>query len=221
MEKRSNFIIYGLVAPDTQEIRYIGKSTSGLARPSQHQCPSTFLKPYKKNKNLTKRQAWLKSLYLDGMKPLIVVLCSPINPVDLSQVEIDYIKYYKDRGARLVNGTSGGEGVRGAIPWNKGKTGVSDKTRKRMSRARMGKTPWNKGRKMPISQRKHLSNILSGNIPANASPVICINTGEIFETTGKAASKYGTRSSSIYRVCIGERKTFRGLKFEYYEKRPK
>jgi hypothetical protein len=36
------YIIYGLVDPETEELRYIGKSSTGMSRPKKHFYPSTL-----------------------------------------------------------------------------------------------------------------------------------------------------------------------------------
>jgi len=59
---------------------------------------------------------------------------------DSSDVEIK-----RDEKGRFLEGHEGHQAMKGRVPWNKGKTGVSQETHKRMSEAKKGKIPWNKG----------------------------------------------------------------------------
>ena len=50
-----------------------------------------------------------------------------------------------------------------------------------------------------------------------AKKVRCIETGEIFLSARKAAEAYNTAHACITRVCNGERKTTKGLHWEWYD----
>jgi group I intron endonuclease len=47
--------------------------------------------------------------------------------------------------------------------------------------------------------------------------IICINTGEIFESQKEASDKLNLNQSSISRVCLKQRKTYKGLIFMFYD----
>lgn len=49
-------------------------------------------------------------------------------------------------------------------------------------------------------------------------PVRCIDTGEEFESITMAGKQYGISKTLIVRVCKGQNKTAKGLKFEYIVK---
>lgn len=102
-------IIYGLKDPLTNEIRYIGKSTSGLSRPRSHLTPNKYLK-----ENNYKAK-WIKSLIHNGIIPEIVILCETDNILELDKLEIEFIKEYRSLGYRLTNLTDGGEGSLGRV----------------------------------------------------------------------------------------------------------
>jgi hypothetical protein len=92
-------IIYALIDPRPErlgEIRYIGKSTNGLRRPSllhKARCGS-----------------WQKHLRSLSTKEEILVLEEFATPEELIEAEIFYIGYFKMIGADLLNMTQGGEG---------------------------------------------------------------------------------------------------------------
>lgn len=94
--------IYTLEDPDTNEVRYIGKTISPLnIRLTKH------LASCKRENNY--RTNWIKSIIKKGKKPIIKMIDSC--PWDESQkLETNYISQYKDNGYRLVNLTDGGEG---------------------------------------------------------------------------------------------------------------
>jgi len=75
-----------------------------------------------------------------------------------------------------------------------------------------------KGR-LPLSLKKK-SNISSGlkKIGVNRQKVICVTTGEIFNSVGDAAKYVGCCGSFISNVCAGKRKLKSGLDFKYYGK---
>lgn len=115
------YIIYGLTDPDTQEIRYIGKSTSGMKRPMEHKKPCNL-------KASSHKINWIKSLISNNKQYGIIILESTETPEELDSREIYWIAEYKARGANLTNGTDGGEGALGRE--------VSEQTKELMSQKR-------------------------------------------------------------------------------------
>ena len=102
----AQFLIYGLFDPRTDELRYVGKSASGLTRPRAHLFPSQL-------RRHNRRVAWLKSLLAAGLRPEIVVLEEVTNAESLPELEKLAISHYRAMGFDLVNGTEGGEGCLG------------------------------------------------------------------------------------------------------------
>ncbi len=103
----SKFLIYGLVDPRDGQLRYVGKSTSGLERPKAHGHPSVLRKSqgYKAN--------WLRLLKSMDLSHSIVIIQEFEDSEILPVAEIYWISYFKGMGCRLTNMTDGGEGVSG------------------------------------------------------------------------------------------------------------
>lgn len=99
-------LIYALKDPETKEIRYIGKSTTGLRRPNQHKLKHSLIAQTHKNN-------WIKTLLEKGLVYEIIVLEENLDSVVLDSKEITWIAHYKALGASLTNGTEGGEGSLG------------------------------------------------------------------------------------------------------------
>lgn len=103
------FIIYGLVDPRTDEIRYVGKSTSGMKRPAWHRVPSSLRKrSYKTH--------WIKQLHQQGLTYRIQVLQEKSAASELAEAEICWIADLRAKGVALTNLTAGGEGTSGRVP---------------------------------------------------------------------------------------------------------
>lgn len=119
----SKFIIYGLVDPRDGQLRYVGKSTSGLRRPRSHTAPSNVEKI-----GHTHLGRWLRKV-----KPEIEVLEVHETAEALPEAERHFIAYFRFIGCRLVNATAGGEGSCGFR--------MSDATRRKMSDAKKGRVP--------------------------------------------------------------------------------
>lgn len=103
----SKFLIYGLVDPRTQELRYVGKSTKGLLRPRQHMTPA-FLR-----RDTGHKGNWIRQLQAEGLKPEIEVLETHESAEALPDAEQHFIAYFRSLGCRLTNHTDGGEGCVG------------------------------------------------------------------------------------------------------------
>lgn len=99
-----SFLIYCLIDPISNEIRYVGKSQSGLKRAREihgFHCGN-----------------WMNSLKKNGLKPTVKIVQEFHNNVsrnDLQAAEIYWVKYFKDLGCHLTNLTSGGDGTFGYI----------------------------------------------------------------------------------------------------------
>jgi Icc-related predicted phosphoesterase len=109
IETNNDYIIYGLRDPRNQEIRYVGKSCSGLNRPHSHTNKSELNKKCKKS-------SWIKSLIKENLVPEIVTLEKLKSDTRLDEREIFWISQYSN----LTNMTSGGTG---------GNTGGGEKRR--------------------------------------------------------------------------------------------
>ena len=99
----SKYIIYGLVDPITNEIRYVGKSCKGLERPKEHMWPFSL-------KNKSKKNSWIKKLMAVGLKPSIVVIETCGLQESLDEREIYWISFYRKINKNLTNMTDGGTG---------------------------------------------------------------------------------------------------------------
>ena len=103
------------------------------------------------------------------------------NQEDLNNKEKHYIKAYRTytryKNSRGYNRTLGSEGVRGLAH--------SKEVRVKISRALKGK---HKGASNPSARK-----------------VVCLNTGEVFETMKEASKKYNSPYHHICSCCVGER----------------
>lgn len=221
----SKYLIYALIDPRTNEIRYIGKSITGLTRPKYHKY--TFLKEntYKAN--------WLKNLYKSGKEYKILVLEYLESKDQLNDKEIFYISMYKSLGAPLTNLTIGGDGTNGKPQTEKQKKATIESNKKRgvttkqlevfkyynnLRKLGIIKTSqknidrfreYAKNRKYTIEEREKHSLILGG------KPFICVETGEKFISRSIAAEKLGLKTEHIYRVLYGKRKSTGGYTFKF------
>lgn len=103
---------------------------------------------------------------------------------------------------------------------NKGKK-RSKETCEKISKSKKGKTPWNKGKKLSKKhcenlKKSHLGKIIGSNNPRSHA-VICVETGEIFETITIAAQSKKIKSNNISACCKGKIKTCGGYHWRYAE----
>jgi len=105
----ARFLIYVMFDPRTGQMRYVGKSCSGLKRPLSEQPRSVrgFERGHKSN--------WLNQLASLGLKPGIEVLQEVSDPMNLPKAERRWIAYFREMGCPLTNLTDGGEGAWGRL----------------------------------------------------------------------------------------------------------
>lgn len=197
------FIIYGLIDPFTNELRYVGKSTSGLRRPRMHLWPS----------NLKKKRwvyNWLRQVLAQGGKPEIVVLESHDNPHELYEAEQWFISYYRSLGCRLTNCSDGGPGWSGSKPIEvcikisnalRGrKIGPPSKIhRQRLREANLGK-------KKSDETRVRMSEAKGGRSFYD-------HTGRLHVSIQQAARDLGLHATHICKVLKGRLKSTGGYRF--------
>lgn len=97
--------VYGLHDPLTDELRYIGQTTSNLAhRLSGHLSLQNRQKSYRSAR-------WVQSLVAKG--PMIRLRVEASSQEELDRLEVEQIKTALEAGVRLTNCTVGGQGVKG------------------------------------------------------------------------------------------------------------
>lgn len=93
------FYVYALTDPLTGETRYVGQTR----RPLHKRYQGHLTEP-----NDTYKCRWLKQLLKLGLKPGITQLFECFDHKTLDDAEIYFIQFFKDRGHRLTNHTTGG-----------------------------------------------------------------------------------------------------------------
>lgn len=121
------YLIYGLVDPRTNAVRYIGKSCSGMKRPRRHWCP------WELARDKTYKAQWLRQLVADGFEPQITVIAEAITAGDLPAMERLAIAWARALDWPLTNLTDGGEGRSGR------EVAISEEVRKKISAALTGR----------------------------------------------------------------------------------
>src|ERR1035437_1372698 len=101
--------IYSLIDPRTNLVRYVGQTVvKPEVRYSQH------IYQWKRSSGkITHVNSWIKSLVLNGLKPVLEIVENNIPIEQLDSKEISYIQLYKSIGADLCNHSIGGAGTRG------------------------------------------------------------------------------------------------------------
>lgn len=140
-------LIYKLIDPRTNEIRYVGKTKNSLRK---------RLYEYLTKRNLTAKthkNNWIKQLLNEGIKPIIETL-EIVNEQNWIEREIYHIKKLKSDSVNLTNTTDGGDGALGtkqsqesinkALKTRKDKYGdlayfVSDEQKERIKIAQTGR----------------------------------------------------------------------------------
>jgi len=142
-------VIYGLIDPNTKELRYIGYSNNLQRRMRAHCNPCNL-------KKITHKNNWINSLIKLGQKPYVIVLETYDTQEELPQAEIEMIAYYKYIGCSLTNSTYGGDGTYGRIvsEETRRKTSISNTGKKQSKEARENWKPANKGKPSPNKGNK-------------------------------------------------------------------
>lgn len=170
------YIIYGLVDPETEELRYIGKSSTGMSRPKKHFYPSTL-----KNER-TYKNRWVNSvLKRCGKLPVIVILAEAKNVDNLNKLEIKLINRARNSGVRLTNIQNGGDGFTSELA--------------KLARQKADRSSWVKGGKAAAA-----SGLCARNNLKLRKPIIATNvkTGEqrwYLSASHAAADGLGSRSA--------------------------
>lgn len=173
-------VIYGLIDPNTNELRYVGYARNLQKRIMKHHSPSNL----KKN---THKNAWIKSLLAKKQKADVWIIEQYETSEELPQAEIEIIAYFKYIGCNLTNGTLGGDGGMGRKH--------TDEELKKMSDAKIGK---------PASQyqidaiRKTKANKPAWNRNVSTSQ-------EIRQKQSAAAIKHRGRSAEDIKIIINMR----------------
>ena len=203
------FLIYGLFDPRDGELRYVGKSTNGLARPRGHTCPSK-LRPR------TRKNNWLKSLLSKNLKPDIVVLEELSGPGGLDDLEKLAIAHYRSMGFGLYNSTDGGEGSFGRkqTEEEKLKKSISLRGRAHSAEHRRNVSAARKGMKFSSS---HIENLRTAK---GSKTFVEVTTGLRFDTQKAAAIALNIPQACVSYILCGKRNSFKGFVFKYEEPTP-
>lgn len=149
----SRFLIYGLADPRNGQLRYVGKSTSGLLRPRSHASPSNLRRSGNRHS-----ANWIRQLQGLGLKYEVVIIEETQEKAGLAEQEKFWIAYFRFVGCDLTNATAGGEGAVGyrhtvesrakisAVHKGKKKGNVSAETRRNMAVAQQSRSPETRAR---------------------------------------------------------------------------
>lgn len=208
LKKYSKYLIYGLVDPRTEEVRYIGKSCSGFIRIRQHFSATQL-------HDKTKKINWLKSLLELGLLPKPIILAECTSKEQLPELEVKFIAEYRAQNFNLLNMTSGGDGRANSrnsvyIPWNKG-IKSSDNARLAMRNAKLGRK-----RKPRTAEEK--SKISESNKVASkerCKPFVCLENGKIYNSQREAIQELSVTSGNLSGVLNGHKLSTKGYSFKY------
>lgn len=205
--------IYTLADPNTNEIRYVGKTKNSLEKRFGSHC----------SKSKTRKSHcynWIQSLKANNQKP-IIELIDLVSKKEWQFWEKHYISLFKSWGFNLCNHLQGGDGPEGGYtfsenirkkfghkPWNKGIT-HSEETKKKISEKL-------KGRIGPWAGTKGIKKATSGSFKKHQVPYnkTSLSTEQELEIIEKYNNKELTQKqiSKLYKI---HRTTFNKIKYKF------
>jgi len=200
--------IYGLFAPDTNKLRYVGYSINPTRRYREH--------IHHTHQYVSKNNNWIISLKKNGYKPCLKIMevCDTLEQG--IQRESYWIRYFRKKGCKLNNHNDGGDGTIECSMTPKNRQRISNSVKKyytdnpkadRLMRERFHKN-CHKGRPMSDDNKQKL-------IDANIKPIRCNETNKIYKSLKDAAADLAIYSPNICKVLKGLRKTAGGYTFLY------
>ena len=215
--------IYALVHPKTLSVRYIGKTNNLKCRLSFHI----------RDVSKTHKANWIKALKRKGLLPGLIVLEE--TGENWQEREMYYIKHYRNLGAKLCNGTDGGDGYKGGT--NSATKAVKSYDLKGNFLARYSSVT--DASKLLVCNRAHISECCKKKIHTACGKIwrydeeelgTIINNRKIraiaqfdlannyitsYSSIEEAAKFFKCKAPNISRVLRGERKKFRKFIFRY------
>ncbi len=216
--KDKKVVVYALKEPNNGPIRYVGQTTVSLKhRLSQHICSA-------QRENKTYVHKWINKLLRQGLSPNIILI-QPDAELHISEQK--WIQKLSEAGFRLTNLSDGGDGNPGykhteeskqkiakALKGNKNSVGhqwTPNESFKQRCRER------NLGEKNPNFGKPRLKStkLKIRTSQPNSRQVVCVETGEIFESLNEAGRQKQIAWQNIRAVCERERKKAGKLTWKY------
>ncbi len=216
-------IVYALIDPRTNCVRYIGKTHRTAHRRLRRHLSTCYLG------GETHRERWLRSLVRLGLEPKIEILQECSDAQELCEAERNQIRLFRESGADLTNATAGGDGGCGphtAESKAKISKALSGRIRSEQQRLRIGLA--NRGRKAtpetlaklsaihksrprkPLSEdHRNKISAAKGGIPFRDQ------NGRIYETKKGASRELNIDFRHLDAVLRGERKRVKGFTFTF------
>jgi group I intron endonuclease len=215
----SEITIYALIDPNTDQIRYVGKT--------KH-CPKKRLQAHLYEKSKTYKCNWIKSLNGKIPELLILDIVSEDNWIFWEQYWISQCKCW---GFQLTNATIGGEGGSGLKYSEERKKQISNSNKGRIvsEETRLKISIGNKGKQKSEKHCRNLSISHKGKAPKTnkrfCRKIIQLDDNFNFikewNSLKEAATFYNVNQSSISHCCAGRKAKIKGFIWKYktdYEK---
>lgn len=223
-------LIYALIDPRDQRVRYVGKSSSGLRRPESRWKTSWYRKH-----DYTQCGFWVRELDRLDLVPIVKILEDFGKFTDrhlfvenYNLAERRWISKMREEGYELLNRTDGGEGDFGFVCSHR-------KTLSKTHRENIGKSVSGKknsfygkrligsqnpffGHRHSLETKEAISKANSGKPNARRRSVKCINDGKTYASATECARAYDIPSSTVFlyaRTRALHRKS--GLRFCYID----
>ncbi len=238
-------IIYALCEPNTEDVRYVGLSSTGFTRPKSHFTDYRLYRKDRKSNRFTHCQVWIQKVKREGNLPNIIILEVCEKQSQLNDRERFWIKYYRELiGDRLTNHQDGGYNSR-VSGWKHSEETI--KKLKEAAKLRHKKNPEliknmvekavnspnrNKRFEDPEYINKIRNNLLNSfdykerlnkliengrKYNKSISKKIIDQNGKIYESISKAAIELKTSGSHIRRQLTGKYSHCKGYTFTYLE----
>ena len=196
--------IYSLVDPRNGLVSYVGKTKCDLEKRLKEHVREIN----KADKGNSIKNKWMQSLVLNGLKPSIELIDS-VPACDWQFWEKHYIKMFKACGAKLYNGTLGGENYCSddvVLKRSQKVKGIkrSADTLKKMSEAVKGRIL------SPLGTKKIIDHSI-----LKRKPVSQFDKKGVFIRDFDSISETGFVKSNITLCCLGKRKTANGFIWKF------
>ena len=142
--------VYGLIDPQSQKLRYVGKTIGELNLRFNHHIWNAI-----HGKSTTHKNIWIRSVLRKNLKPEIFDIETIENEQELLDAEVFWIAYFKYIGCDLVNHTIGGDRGSGYKH--------TDEDKQKMSILKKNKPAYHlRGRKQPLERKLQISRTKTG-----------------------------------------------------------